>query len=544
MIIANIFTSILNSVLSSFASGFSQAASSFLAAVFQALNASTSIRLSGANFAKEFDAIFGLGLLIALLLALVELAAGALARDGKRVTRVPRNLIFMIVGTILSVGLVNTLLAIADELSVGLLHATGFVLSSTEMAAALTAIAAEPAAVLVMAGFMIMACISIYLALIARQVLILVAAVLAPLALSGMTSKWTAGWWRRWAEMMLGLIFSKVVLVIVLITGFHVIAGMGATNVVSAIGSLIGGVGLLMAGAFAPIFAMKMVHFTGGQFEGAGAMTRHFASSAVAPVQKAGKVAAAFGTGGVSAAAAAATGLSMGGLSKAGAASKEHAESPQGARPSAPPSSGAGPSESGGGPSGPRPSTPRAPTSGSDTGATVESPLEQESVLVAAAPVQHEATAVANAPEAEAPGSQRRVVPNEPTPEVPAEVSANASSSDAPAQSRVAKAIARQRASSALAGREFVAPPAMAPAPQGVGPSSVPARDNANAQLPASLAPSPVRAALPDSSDGATRGTPSSLRESASIPSSAALESGPVSTPTPSVPPHPAGDES
>lgn len=546
MIVANIFSGILNSVLSSFASGFAQAATSFLTAIFQAMTAATSVRLSGTDFVQEFDVIFGLALVIAILLALIELAAGALSRDHKRVTRVPLNLVLMIVGTIVSVGIVNTLLQVADGLCVGLLQATHFNVSSTEMGAALAAVATEPAVVLVMAGFIIAACIAIYLSLIARQVLILIAAVLAPLAFSGTTSKWTAGWWKRWAEMMLGLIFSKVVLTIILITGFKIMAGMGVQPgpgisndpVVTGIGSLIGGVGLLMAGAFAPMFAMKMIHFTGGQFEGAGAMGHHFFSAATSPIQKAGKVGAAYSTGGATAAATTLSGISMGGASKAPTGAKDQAGAPQDARPSAPPSSGTNPDAPGGGTDGPRPSSPPS-SSGPSAGPTAATAAPEQSVSTSeSAPPQREAAPVANTPDVESPGSQQREIPNEPA----TVLAAAHSGGEAPSVlSRVAKAIAQQRSTGS------VAPPAMVQAaPQSLTPSSTPAErglgDSGAAQ--ASLHPSPVHSDPLAPNGGAVRSVPSAPSEIAHQPGPLAPDTGSGPSSAPAVPSSPTGVDS
>jgi DNA processing protein len=527
VIVSSIFSFLLNNVLSSFAQSFSQAASSFLAAIFQALNASTSLSLSGRNFLTEFDAVFEIGLLLAILLAFIELGAAALARDAKRIMRVPLNLLLMVTGTIVSVTVVNLLLGIADQLSVGLLHATGFTLSSTEMGVALAAIATEPATVLVMAGFMILACISIYLALVARQVLIVVAAVLAPLAFSGTTSKWTHNWWRRWAEMMLGLIFSKVVLVIILITGFHVMAGLGSTNVISAISSLIGGVGLLMAGAFAPLFSMKMMHFTGGQFANAAGLGHHFASAAVEPVQKASKVGAAVASGGALAGLGAATGLHVRGGSKEEPGAGDTGNGGVAPRPSSPPTGGgSGPEEGGGG--APRPSAPTPPRGDSGPSSTAAPAPKVADVETASTPGSSRATTTTTTTTGPSTSTARTVergdtkTASEPASSTPAPKVADVETASTPTPtatakpidtnaapastsstepikaqrlpglSRVARAVARARATQ---GAREVAPPAMVTPPPPV-PVAAPASGTPVAASTAGILPTPSR--LPD----------------------------------------------
>jgi type IV secretion system protein TrbL len=310
-VIASIFSGLLNSALSGIANSFAQAANSFLAVLFRLLNSSTSLSLSGASFITEFNAVFMIGLLVALALAMIELGAAALQRNGARVAKVPLNLLLMVAGTVASISLIDMLLTISDQLSTGLLQATGFSLSTTGMSAALAVAASQPGTELMLAIFIIIAVICCYFALVVRRVLIVVAAVMAPLALAGATAQITRSWVRRWTETILALVFSKVILVIVLITGFHLLQGAGATNIASAMASLIGGIGLLFIAAFSPLMAMKMVSFTGGHFAEAALVGHQAVSAAAAPVKKATAVGTAAATGGTSAAAGAVLGVRL-----------------------------------------------------------------------------------------------------------------------------------------------------------------------------------------------------------------------------------------
>jgi type IV secretion system protein TrbL len=376
-VIASIFSGLLNSALSGIASSFAQAANSFLAVLFRLLNASTSLSLSGASFITEFNAVFMIGLLVALALAMIELGAAALQRNGARVAKVPLNLLLMVAGTVASISLIDMLLTISDQVSTGLLQATGFSLSTTGMTAALAVAASQPGTELMLAIFIIIAVICCYFALVVRRVLIVVAAVMAPLALAGATAQATRSWVRRWTETILALVFSKVILVIVLITGFHLLQGAGATNIASAMASLIGGVGLLFIAAFSPLMAMKMVTFTGGHFAEAALLGHQAVSAAAAPVKKAADVGTAAATGGTSAAAGAALGVRLpGGASRTSApgGATPSASSLSGRTPSAPaPVSAPAPAPSGASPTGGTTSsaTPSRPSSApSRTGAT------------------------------------------------------------------------------------------------------------------------------------------------------------------------------
>jgi hypothetical protein len=96
--------------------------------------------------------------------------------------------------------------------------------------------------------------------------MIIIAAVLTPLAFSGATADITRGWVRKWIEFMAAMIASKLLLVIILMIGVSVIDGAGISAQPGpgqqltqlATGSLI-----LLLGGFAPWAAIKMFHFTG-----------------------------------------------------------------------------------------------------------------------------------------------------------------------------------------------------------------------------------------------------------------------------------------
>lgn len=285
--IASIFGFFANSALSGIAGAFVKAADVFLQALFTAMTASTSLNLTSGNFVKEFDSVFALGLLVMLALALVEIAAGALQRSGARIAKVPLNMVLMIVGTMATIAIVDMLLAATDSMAAGLLSLSGITLSGTAMTASLAALASDPAVAIFVATLVLLAVFAIFVTLVVREVLIVMTVVMAPVALAGFTSQTTRGWVRKWIEMTLALIFSKVILVIILVTGFNLLAGIGsgggAAGVASSVTSLLGGVGLLMLASFSPMVAMKMVHFTGGHFEEAARMGHASLSSAMPP---------------------------------------------------------------------------------------------------------------------------------------------------------------------------------------------------------------------------------------------------------------------
>jgi uncharacterized membrane protein YgcG len=107
----------------------------------------------------------------------------------------------------------------------------------------------------------------VYVALLLRMLLILVAAVMAPLAFAGAVAEWSSKWPRRWVEITLALAVSKLLLVIVFATGFAVIYGVNKATVglqtPAQVSNVAAGALLLLCAGFAPMGALKLFHFAG-----------------------------------------------------------------------------------------------------------------------------------------------------------------------------------------------------------------------------------------------------------------------------------------
>jgi type IV secretion system protein TrbL len=111
----------------------------------------------------------------------------------------------------------------------------------------------------------------VWAALMIRKLLIVVTAVFAPLAFAGGTAQFSTGWVRKWVEMMLALIVSKLILIFMFIIGYGVLfASLGepanATGAQKITNVAIGVLILAMSG-FSPWIAIRMVHFAGHHFD-------------------------------------------------------------------------------------------------------------------------------------------------------------------------------------------------------------------------------------------------------------------------------------
>lgn len=126
-----------------------------------------------------------------------------------------------------------------------------------------------------------------------RKLMLLIAAVLAPLAFAGATADYTRAWVRRWIEFVAAMIVSKLLLVIILSIGVSVLNGAGQAGPAPTQGvtQLAAGSLILLMGGFAPWVAIRMFSFAGDTLYAAHASAGHAASGARAVASTPQKVA-------------------------------------------------------------------------------------------------------------------------------------------------------------------------------------------------------------------------------------------------------------
>ncbi|NED97141.1 hypothetical protein G1H11_17725 [Phytoactinopolyspora alkaliphila] len=126
--------------------------------------------------------------------------------------------------------------------------------------------AALPAVLIIVFGVLyIVASFTVWFALMARKTLIVVAAVLAPIAFAGLASRWTSGWVMKWVSIMFALAISKITVVMVFaIAASSIRAGLSGTagSTLRVIGELSMGLMLLAVAAIAPWLTYRFVDFT------------------------------------------------------------------------------------------------------------------------------------------------------------------------------------------------------------------------------------------------------------------------------------------
>jgi type IV secretion system protein TrbL len=102
----------------------------------------------------------------------------------------------------------------------------------------------------------------VWISLLIRKALLLIAIVFAPIALAGSSWDHTRSWVARWATFVIAMILSKVVLVVIFLLGTTQVSAPIDADLESVSQPMAGVVLMLMAG-FAPYLTYKAIAFMG-----------------------------------------------------------------------------------------------------------------------------------------------------------------------------------------------------------------------------------------------------------------------------------------
>jgi hypothetical protein len=388
---SDIAKSAAGDAFSSIAHDFGHTADSAVNWLWGQTSDATAVHLGGAGFTLDLGIVATIAVTVAVGLFVIQIMAAAIRRDAGGLGRAAKGLVVAFIGAGIAIGATNLLLSAIDSLSAGVVQAaTGQNLPelghSVLSGSTITAASSNPAGIIIFSMAALIAVAIVWAALTVRKVLIVISAVFAPLAFAGSLSDITASWVRRWIEVTVALIVSKLILVIIFVVGLDMLVkgvGQAGHGHAQAATQAVSGLLVLAVAGFAPWLALKLVHWSGDQFHqihGLASASAGGAQKAVQAPQKAMPWVTSGGAGGLAAAAAA----SGRGQAAAGAATPSDmsmARTRGGrASPDAAPSlvaAGSGPGSAGaaaGGPrDGPRPPVPSSANGhhGSDSPAPV-----------------------------------------------------------------------------------------------------------------------------------------------------------------------------
>ncbi|WP_449280364.1 conjugal transfer protein TrbL [Leucobacter sp.] len=241
-------------------------------AVWTVFDTTTLVDVTSPEYVAVYNILFGIAVFVMLLFFCLQLITGLIRRDPTALSRAALGLAKSVLGSFVVITLTALLLEIVDQLCIGIIQAAGETTESmgdkiTLLAAGLVGIniAAPGVGAIItifLAGLAISAAAIVWLSLLVRKALLLVAIVLAPLAFSGASWDATKGWISKWAMFVIALIVSKLVLVVMFLVAITQVSAPIDGDLAS-VADPIAGIVLMAMAAFAPYLTYKFLSFVG-----------------------------------------------------------------------------------------------------------------------------------------------------------------------------------------------------------------------------------------------------------------------------------------
>ena len=240
--------------------------------VWAVVDTTTMVDVTGGAYTRVYNIVFGVAVFVMLAFFMLQVIGGIVRREPAALSRAALGLAKSILGSFVALALLTLALEVTDQLCIGIVHASGTSMDRMGdrvglLAAGLATlnIAAPGAGSIItifVAGLAIGAAFMVWMSLLVRKALLLIAIVFAPIALAGSTWDHTRQWASRWATFVIALIISKVVIVVIfLIATAQVSAPIDAD--LASVSEPLAGVVLMLVAAFAPYMAYKAISFMG-----------------------------------------------------------------------------------------------------------------------------------------------------------------------------------------------------------------------------------------------------------------------------------------
>lgn len=254
------------------AEGMGNAAEWMFKSVWNVFDSTTSVDITSDEYMKVYNILFGVAVFVMLGFFLLQVIGGMVRREPAALTRALTGLAKSILGSFVAITLLALALEITDQLTIGIVNAAGTNMNEMGDRVALLAVgigglslkAPGAAAILTifLAGLAIGAAVIVWISLLVRKALLLVAIVFAPIALAGASWDQTRDWIGKWATFVIALILSKLVLVVIFLLATAQVSAPIDADLQSVREPIAGVVLMLMAG-FAPYMTYKAISFMG-----------------------------------------------------------------------------------------------------------------------------------------------------------------------------------------------------------------------------------------------------------------------------------------
>jgi hypothetical protein len=246
----------------------------FVGRILSLLEATTQVNLKAGWFLAPdgpYDQVLSLGAVLLVVFLFVGLIQGLLAGDpAGMVLRMARDLPLAVVGMVTVIDVGSLLLQLSDAMAHGLLNGGGDdgkqVMRTLTSAAHATG--GDGSLVIVVLGlFVILAALFVWVELVIRAGLIYLLVAMSPLVFAAVVWPSARGMLRKLVELILALIFSKVVIAIAFSVGAAALAGVGKGHSPAAGGdgalganasAMFAGAVIFCLAAFAPFVVLKL----------------------------------------------------------------------------------------------------------------------------------------------------------------------------------------------------------------------------------------------------------------------------------------------
>jgi hypothetical protein len=254
------------------AQGMGHAAGWMFEAVWKVFDSTTMVDVTSSQYTKVYNILFGVAVFVMLGFFMIQVIGGMIRREPAALSRAALGLAKSILGSFVALALLATALEITDQLCIGIVNAAGTnmdqmgdriaLLTTGLVGLNLAAPGAGAILTIFIAGLAIGAAGIVWISLLVRKALLLIAIVFAPVAMAGSSWDHTRTWVSKWASFVIALIISKVVLVVIFLLATAQVSAPIDGDIQSVSEPIAGVVLMLMAG-FAPYMTYKAINFMG-----------------------------------------------------------------------------------------------------------------------------------------------------------------------------------------------------------------------------------------------------------------------------------------
>ncbi|QQT68744.1 conjugal transfer protein TrbL [Brevibacterium casei] len=240
--------------------------------IWELFHTTTLVDITSDEYLGVYNMVFGIAVLLTFAFFCLQLIGGLIRREPGALGRAATGMAKSILGAFILVTITATLLEITDQLSLGLINASGNTIeemgdriAGLVVGLSVASISAPGIGILVtiFLGFLaICGALIVWFSLLIRKALLLVLVVLGPIALAGAGWDVTRGWFAKWASFVIALIVSKLIVVLVFLVAITQVSAPIDMDLAS-IADPIAGVVLMLVAGFAPYLAFKLLAFAG-----------------------------------------------------------------------------------------------------------------------------------------------------------------------------------------------------------------------------------------------------------------------------------------